>query len=270
MAVREVVDVQVVALAGAVGGRVVVAEDGQLLASPDGDLGEVGHEVVGDALRVLSDQPRRVGSGRVEVAQERDPPAWVGLDDVGQDALDHHLRLPIRADRGQRFVVLLVRHRGVLPVDGGRRREHQVGDLVTRHGPDEREGAVDVVLVVLQRLGRALADGLQRREMDDGVDVARGEHPVKTLAVAQVEIDRGNGGSGDLLEPVDDGAVAVDEVVDDHDVVPRRHERDDGVGPDVPRPAGDENAHVTLLELMAFLTRRACQSASTATGEGLV
>ena len=54
----EVLDVDVVAHAGAVGGVVVVAEDLQLVAPADRHLGDVGHQVVGDAGRVLADRAR--------------------------------------------------------------------------------------------------------------------------------------------------------------------------------------------------------------------
>ena len=56
MAAGQVDNMDVVAHAGAVGGRVVIAKDVDLLQLADSDLGDVGHEVVGDAVGVLADQ----------------------------------------------------------------------------------------------------------------------------------------------------------------------------------------------------------------------
>ena len=54
---REVDNVDVIAHARAVVGVVVIAEDAQMVAAADGDLRNERHEVVGDALRVLADEP---------------------------------------------------------------------------------------------------------------------------------------------------------------------------------------------------------------------
>jgi hypothetical protein len=51
----------------------------------------IGQQVVRDAGRVLADRAGPVGADRVEVAQQRDPPARLGRGDVAQDLLDHHL-----------------------------------------------------------------------------------------------------------------------------------------------------------------------------------
>jgi len=48
----------------------------QLFAPADGELGDEGHQVVGDALRVLPDPAGGVGTDRVEVPQQSDVPAW--------------------------------------------------------------------------------------------------------------------------------------------------------------------------------------------------
>ena len=52
----QVAHVDVVAHTGAVGGGVVVAKDLNGLELAHGDLGDIGNQVVGDALGVLADQ----------------------------------------------------------------------------------------------------------------------------------------------------------------------------------------------------------------------
>ena len=55
--VGEVHDVDVVPVPGAVPGVVVVPVHGDLLPPPDGHLGDVGHQVVGDPQGVLANVP---------------------------------------------------------------------------------------------------------------------------------------------------------------------------------------------------------------------
>src|SRR5262249_56494884 len=70
---RQVDDVDVVADPGAVPGGIVASEYPHPVANAHGDLSDIRHEVVGNALRVLPYQPARVGSDRIEVAQQLAP-----------------------------------------------------------------------------------------------------------------------------------------------------------------------------------------------------
>ena len=54
-------------------------------------LGDVGHEVVGDAVGVLADEAGLVGADGVEVAQQSHIQGGVRLADIGEDALGHGL-----------------------------------------------------------------------------------------------------------------------------------------------------------------------------------
>lgn len=56
MACGQANHVDVVAHGGAVIGCVVVAPDAQVIPPANCHLGDIGHEVVGDALRVFTDQ----------------------------------------------------------------------------------------------------------------------------------------------------------------------------------------------------------------------
>ena len=56
-----------------------------------GNLGDVGHKVVGDAVRVLADEAGLVRADGVEVAQDGDVEARVGLEHIAQNALRHDL-----------------------------------------------------------------------------------------------------------------------------------------------------------------------------------
>jgi len=61
--------VDVIADGRAVFGVVVVAKDGEVRTTANGDLGEIGEEVVGDAEGVFAESAGDVGAGGVEVAE---------------------------------------------------------------------------------------------------------------------------------------------------------------------------------------------------------
>src|SRR6478609_6315409 len=175
MAGGEVLDVDVVALAGAVGRGVVVAEDAQPVATTHGDLRDERHEVVGDPLRVLADRAGRVRADGVEVAQDRDAPGGVDVRDIAQHRLDHHLGPPVRAVGLEGFVVLAIGHRSLVAVHGRGRGEHQRRAAVPAHSSQQGERRPEVVLVVVQWQLHTFTDGLQAGEVDDRVDLLRGE-----------------------------------------------------------------------------------------------
>ena len=58
----------IVADAGAVVSRIVVAEDAQLFPYADGGLRDLRHEVVGYAVRILAYEPGLVSADRIEIA----------------------------------------------------------------------------------------------------------------------------------------------------------------------------------------------------------
>ena len=73
----EVHHVDVVPDAGAVRRLIVVPENPQMVKLTYSYLGDVGHQVVRYAIRVLADKPALVGAYRVEVAEHAERPAAV-------------------------------------------------------------------------------------------------------------------------------------------------------------------------------------------------
>ena len=121
MAVCEVEHVDVIALAGAVRGGIVVAVDAELRAAADGDLLDERHEVVGDALGVLADAAAGMRADRVEVAEEDHLPAGVRVLKIGEHVLDEELGAAVGVEGGG-GEILGARDGGGLAVDGGGRR----------------------------------------------------------------------------------------------------------------------------------------------------
>ncbi len=91
MAAGQVHHVDVVTHTGAVRGGIVVAKDVYLFQLAHGHLGDVGHQVVGDAVGVLADEAGLMGTNGVEVAQQGHVQAGVSLAHILQDALGKHL-----------------------------------------------------------------------------------------------------------------------------------------------------------------------------------
>lgn len=82
VAIHQVHDVDIVTDAGAIRGVVVIAKYAEEGALTMGDLGDIGHEVVGDAVGALTNEAAGVGPYRVEVAQADEIPLVIGLGHV--------------------------------------------------------------------------------------------------------------------------------------------------------------------------------------------
>ena len=244
VAAGEVDDVDVVAHAGAVVGGIVVAVDVQLLKLADGHLGYVGHQVVGDAARILADESALVRADGVEVAQQRDVHRRVGGAVVHEYALLKELCGAVGVCGAAGGEVLAYRHALGVAVDRGGGGEDKVLHVVAAHGLEHLEGAGEVVVVVLQRLGDALAHCLEPGKVDDGVNISKAlEQLLHLVGVSQLGLDEGDALADNVLHAVDGFLAGIAEVVGDNDVIARLDELNAGMAADVPGAAGNENGH---------------------------
>src|SRR5450830_24949 len=243
---RQVDHVDVIAHAGAVRSRVIAAIHGQLLTLAAGHLGDVGHQVVGNAVRGFTDQAAFVGTHGIEVAQQRDAPGRPGPRQVAQHLFDHQLAAAVGIGGGQ-GKIFRDGHGGRVAIHGGRGTEHQGLDTELLHRFKQHDGTGDVVVVVAQGLFDGFAHRFQTREVDDGVDLVVPECPFHSGAVADVGVDEAGGLAGDALDALLHGSVAVAEVIEDDDAVASLQEFDAGVGTDIAHAAGDKDVHVCPL-----------------------
>jgi len=169
------------------------------------------------------------------------PYAFVMPAPVGVRSVIGDLRARARAGLRDRRPAVATPARGRRrAVDGRRRGEDELGDAVAPQGLEQAERAPDVVLVVLERLLRRLADRLEPGEMDARVARAEGpDHRVQPGLVGQVDLVEREELAlpRQLLDAPQRLDVAVHEVVQDRHGVARLEELDARVGPDVPRAA---------------------------------
>lgn len=140
----------VIAHAGAVGRRVVVAEDGELLSFTHRHLRDEGYQVVRDAAGIFTDEATYVGTDWVEVTQAGDGTAGVGLVKVGEDVFDDELALAVGVGGAQQEV-FANRDRLWVSIDGVRGREDQGVNIGAGHFFAENDAAGDENGQVLQR-----------------------------------------------------------------------------------------------------------------------
>ena len=233
MGVGQVLDVDVVAHAGAVGRGVVGAEDRHVGALTDRDL--AGHFGQQGRLRCrLADSAARVRARDVEVAQ-RHVAQGVDGGDVAQHPLRHEFRGAVRIDRRRRRVFggFAVAWNAI---DGGRRGEHHVLDARAQRVLEQRSAGAGVVAVVFQRVGDGLGHDGVRREVHDGVDVEAREQLRQHGRVAGV--------ADHELAVQHRLAEARRQVVEHDDVLAGLAELANDVRADVAGSPGDQNCFV--------------------------
>lgn len=117
-----------------------------------------------------------MGTGRVEVAQQGTVPLLglglvpslqgvipLGVDDVGNGVLNGELGVSVRVGGAEGAHLGdgdHVREAGGIAIDGSGAGEDDVGDIVADHGAQEADGAVDVHMVVVERLLTGFTDSL--------------------------------------------------------------------------------------------------------------
>ncbi len=225
----DVLDVDVVPYAGAVGGGVVVAEDARgvpRLQAFEDHRDEVEDAGVG-----------QLGGGRardVEVAQRGGPDA-VGPGGGVDQPLAGQLGLAVGAQRQTGGVLRDEVHIGHA-VDGGGGGEDEAADAGGRHGLQEGREARDVLPVVVERPLHRLRDLFLAR------DVHHACHSMVTnRALQEGSVEHA---ADHQRDPVGDavGAAGGQVVVDD-DVFPAADEGAHHMRADVPGSARDQPAH---------------------------
>lgn len=227
----EVVDVDVVSDAGAVGGGVVGAENGDSF-----DVTADGHEDAGDKVGfgvvVLADAAIKVTATSVEVAEEDRLEAKGGFA-VAEDALEHEFAGAIGVD-GILGVRLVHWHGNGVAIGGAGRGEDEAFAGVLLHGFEKGEGAGDVVAVVFEGGFDRFANVAVGGKVKDGFGLVLGKELIEKGRVVEVALNEGDAIVWEGIQ------VAVDEVIEDDNGLTEAEEVLDGVRADVAGAAGNE------------------------------
>ena len=153
VALRQIDYVDIIAHAGTVVRRVVITKHTKALPFADSHLGDIRHEVIRYAVRVLADTSGRMRADRIEVTQQHHVPLRVSFLQVYHHLLEHGLRLSVRVRALSLGAVFGDRDDSGVAIDGCGGREDDVLAVMTTHHIQQHERAVEVILVILERLG---------------------------------------------------------------------------------------------------------------------
>mmetsp|Transcript_49979 Transcript_49979/g.156440 ORF Transcript_49979/g.156440 Transcript_49979/m.156440 type:complete len:203 (+) Transcript_49979:411-1019(+) len=158
----------VISNTGSVWGGIIVSVHCQVLELADSNLGNIWHQVVRNACRVLADSATLVCTNWVKVPKIDSLPILVGLTKVSQDLLDEELCASIWIRRTDWSILgNLVAVLGCIPVHSGRGGKHDGLAPTFPHALEEIEGTSQVVLIVLKRFLHRLSDCFERGKMNN-------------------------------------------------------------------------------------------------------
>lgn len=209
-----------------------------------------------------------MGTGGVEVAQKSAVPLLglglvagldrvvaLSVDHVGNGVLDSELGVSVGVGGAERADLRdgdHVREASGIAVDGGGAGEDDVGDVVTDHGAEEADGAVDIDMVVVERLLAGFADSLgnqhvcssnrnqatylQSSEVNDTVDVGVGlKDLIESRLVGDIQLGELGLLARDQLNALQGLGGRVVQVISHDDLIASIEEGEGGEGANVAR-----------------------------------
>ena len=217
---RQIYHVDIVADTGAVMGLVIIPVDVQIRALALRHLRDVGEQVVGNPLRILADEPRRMRADRVEVPQERNTPRGIRPVQIAQNALNHLFGLTVWVGCFSQPVGFPDRDALRRAVHRCGRTEYQFPHTVTAHGIAQVKCGKQVVPVVAERLTHRLAHRLEPGKMNAAFNIGvLGKQPLGRVGVGQLHLHKSRGLPGNLPDAIQYDRLAVDKVIRDNQVL---------------------------------------------------
>ena len=236
--------VDVIAHTGAVVGGVVIAVYVEHFPLAYGHLRNVRGQIIGNTGGILADETALVGADRVEITEQSHVQSGVGSAVIGENALNKQLGGAVRIGGAAGGGLLTDRHGFGISVNRGGGGEHEILHIVSAHDVQQVQRADQIVGVVFQGLGNALADCFQTCEMDHGVDVGiLGKEGFDLGDLAQLGALEGDFFAGDLHYTADSLLAGVAEVVGHNDVITGFDQFDTGVAADIAGAAAHQNGH---------------------------
>ena len=246
MGVDKISNMHIVADAGSIGRRIVLAEDGDVRTPSQRDF-EANWNEMGFGSMVLAEAPAFVRARHIEVAQ-RDCRQRGGIVDGGAGSAQHGLKLQLRRavgiDRSLRGGLGDGhRLRSRLAIGRRRRGEDDAAHARFAHRPQQRDAARGVGGEVVERALHALADISQCRKVKHRLDLPIGQGPGQRVGVGKVSLDEGQPVAASLTQRIDRPAMTAKQVVDDGHRMPVVKKTQAGMGADEAGTAGDQRSH---------------------------
>jgi len=228
MGVCEIVHVNVVTDAGAVGCGVIGAVNEQFGEFSPGCFQSPGNEV-GGFLVGLANAALWIRAGNVEIAQG-DVAEVIGLGHIPKDSFHHNLGGSVGVD-GIEGGPFIHGHLFRDTVNGGGRGVNEVLDTVLHHGFQQIDRVYKIVAVVLQGLPNGLLHLDGGGKVHNGLGLEGGQNIVQVNLIGQFAFDK--------LAIEDGPLMAGGQVIVDKQIVARFAQRFYDVAANVPGSAGD-------------------------------
>ena len=233
MTIGEVHNMDVITNSCSVVSIIVIAKNTKLLTDADGGLCDIWHQVVGNAVGVLTNQTRLVGTDGVEVAQQNNVPFRVSLLDIHQHLLNHRLGPSIRIGTLPLGTFLCNGNDGRVSINRCAGREDDVLATMLSHHINENEHTVHVGFIVHERLSNRFSDGLKSCEVDDCINLMLGKDFVHSSTIADIGFNQSNFMTDDFLNATDCLRLRVIEIIHYHYAVACLIQLDEGMTADI-------------------------------------
>ena len=218
VALSEINDVDIVPDSGSIASGVVVSEHPQSLKFANGNLRNIGHQIIGNPVGIFPDPAGWMRSNRVEVSQQGHTPTRIRGDEIRQHLLDHQFGPSIRIGRTHRKV-LSNWHSVRIAVHSRRTTEHHRSDACSVHRMNQGDRAAHIIVVIVDRDFGRFSHGLQACEVDNCFDFLFSEQSSEALGVSNIGLNEYQRARRKLLNPGDRSRLAVGEIIDDYEFV---------------------------------------------------
>ena len=244
MAAGQIDHMDIITHTGAVGRGIIVAvhvHHGQLA---HGHLGNVGAQVVGNAVGILADQAGFVRTDGVEVAQKGHIQRGIGLAHIFQNALGESLGGAIGVGGAAHGEILTDGHTGRIAIHRCAGGEHKVFAVITAHHIQNVQGAVEVVGIIFNGLGNAFAHSLIGRKLDHRINIGVfGKDLFHLCLIRHVGFHKTEVFACDLLYTAHSLGAGIVKVIRHHNVIPGCEQLNAGVAANIAGAAAYQNCH---------------------------
>ena len=242
-------NMQIIALAGAVGGIIVTTENCQLFQLASCYAANIGHQVVGDTIRIITNQAGFMGTDGVEITKQNCAEIRVCSAVVGQNPFIHNLSPAIgRGGLNGRHLFLI--GMGVIgTVNRGRGRENQTFAAELFHHFHHRHGAVQVIAVVLQGLLDTFAHCFVGCKMNDCIDLLLSKYMAKLILTCAVDLVECRGLTSNFCDIAHSSVMCIIQIVGNDDFVACIQQLHSGMAADIAGATGNKDIHILYLPI---------------------